>query len=583
MAFLRFTKPAIIVAVLISCFESMRAERFLADQGQKLDRKAFGLDLQNAMGSLMGCGGEVSGERLSAINKAMEPMWNTLPKNTMGQVDRRSLRYAVHRYFMQQSSLSIRGFEPSRLTNSSHWGVADILSQQVPAYVEHVLESRTSQQSGFSLDDAVYMVTMLEQLVLDSDRALLEKVYRTSFRPLNMALDRWNLLQILEAYLVNWLVGEDADAVRILLSNQTLLESTLPHWRQLVEFAEGQIRALEFQRQQAALSSKQKRSRDVFSMTYSFDDAVEIVSEITRSFASFWESECRSMKHSLMDMDRHDTGRVPLSKFYGAALDTEWRFGESEEYLREMGALDETSSWRGKQVIIPNYLQAASNCIVSTAHYLVCCANECESLMGEIEVAVGSATVTPSELLTVVSDMTSQTMLDHDAPVQLSHSLKSQLEQIAASHGGVVPIHGRLFAQWLHYVFPRECPFPHKQGVAATVTPMEYGDGYIASQDAMKRHASNATDLPVVAGKEELQWMSQWSPEEELRVDYSAELRAPWEQHHWILLLASGLLILGGISVKHISVSNPLQQPSKRGQASTIHHGCSDFSKAHWV
>ena len=31
-------------------------------------------------------------------------------------------------------------------------------------------------------------------------------------------------------------------------------------------------------------------------------------------------------------------------------------------------------------------------------------------------------------------------------------------------HGGKVPIHGRLFAQWLHYVFPRDCAFPYKSG-----------------------------------------------------------------------------------------------------------------------
>ena len=41
-----------------------------------------------------------------------------------------------------------------------------------------------------------------------------------------------------------------------------------------------------------------------------------------------------------------------------AFADKEWRFGESEEYLRQLGALDETSPWIGKQVMIPNYLQA---------------------------------------------------------------------------------------------------------------------------------------------------------------------------------------------------------------------------------
>ena len=41
------------------------------------------------------------------------------------------------------------------------------------------------------------------------------------------------------------------------------------------------------------------------------------------------------MKQKLVSLDKRRTGRVPLSKFYGKSLtDAEWRFGESESYLR---------------------------------------------------------------------------------------------------------------------------------------------------------------------------------------------------------------------------------------------------------
>merc|ERR1719231_1520738 len=120
------------------------------------------------------------------------------------------------------------------------------------------------------------------------------------------------------------------------------------------------------------------------------------------------------MKASLIGMDKYGTGRVPLAKFYGTGLDTDWRFGESESYLRELGALDESSSWLGPQVIIPNYLQATSNCIVSTSHYLVCCVNECESIMGEIEIAIDAPSASTKRILEVVGNMTAQTTLDND-------------------------------------------------------------------------------------------------------------------------------------------------------------------------
>merc|ERR1719181_238746 len=138
--------------------------------------------------------------------------------------------------------------------------------------------------------------------------------------------------------------------------------------------------------------------------------------------------------------------------------------------------------------------------------------------------------------------MTSQTTLDDDEPPHLTSGLLSQLEQIAKNHGGLVPLHGRLFAQWLHYVFPRECPFPHKIGAVSSATPGEYGDQHVATKEEMKKHASNAEslDIPVSVGKEELQWMSQWSPDEELMVDYSSELSGSWSR---FVLVFFGLIL----------------------------------------
>merc|ERR1719359_310233 len=129
------------------------------------------------MGSILGCGGQADQRQLANIQAVVKPMWRTMPK-TNGKIDRRSLRYLAHRYFMTTSSLMIRGFEPSRPTNESHWGAADILSQMVPAYVESVLESHHSTQKGFTLQDAVDMVLMLDQLIFDSEASVLEGVYR---------------------------------------------------------------------------------------------------------------------------------------------------------------------------------------------------------------------------------------------------------------------------------------------------------------------------------------------------------------------------------------------------------------------
>jgi hypothetical protein len=509
----------------------------------------FEREVESAMGAMLGCGNPVDKDHISKIEAELFPMWRTLPKNSYGRVERRTLRYLAHRHFMKKSSLLVRGFEPSRPVNQSHWGAADILSQQVPAYVESRLESERALKHGFSLNDAAFMIVMLEKLIFDSESTLLEQAYAAASQLTTSSLSHKSLSAILENYMVHWLMGDDQEGIQILMKNRTLLSRAFPHWNQLIAFAEGQLKTLEFARQ----ASGQKNA---LSGEFSFDDAHAVVGGITKSFSSFWESECASMKTQLVEMDTLGTGRVKLSKFYGTGLDADWRFGESEGYLRELGALDETSRWLGKQVIIPNYMQAASNCIVSTAHYLVCCVNECESLLGEIEQAVGSSVATPNEILALVGNMTSQTTLDDDEPPMLKGSLTSQLEDIGRKNGGVVPLHGRLFAQWLHYTFPRECPFPHKTGTATSSTPSEFGDSYLAQKEDMQRHAENDKETPASFHETEGEWMSQWSPEEELMVEYSGILHAPWEGRGVLLMIGMLALLLLGLYSGAVGIGN---------------------------
>jgi len=563
---------AFILALACGPQASLASNAFL-DKGGSLSSKAFKEEIMNAMGSMLGCGGEAEHEQVATITSTLTPMWRTLPK-TDGRIDRRTLRYLVHRYFMQTSSLMVRGFEPTRLTNDSHWGAAEILSQMVPAYVESVLEAQHKTQHGFTLQDAVDMVLMLDQLIFDSEGHLLEGVYQEQRKPLQRSLTFEGLKQVLESYMIKWMIDASPEDHALLLSNRTLTAQILPHYHELMKFAYGRIKTFDFARQHKLTLANGKKggSKDAFSVRYSFADAHKVAGGITRNFQSYWQSECESMKDALVSMDSHHTGRVPLAKFYNTAINSDWRFGESEAYLRELGALDETSSWRGPQVVIPNYLQATSNCIVSTSHYLVCCTNECETLMGEIETAIEAPTALPSKILEVVGGMTSPTTLDEDEPPHLNAALIQQLEQVAKANDGQVPLHGRLFAQWLHYVFPRECPFPHKTGAVSSATPSEYGDSHIATNEDMRQYAAEATslDIPASMGKEELQWMSQWSEDEELMVNYSSESRSSWG---WCFLILLGLLFaVGGLMSGSVKISSGSKVASDASNSLTHSH-----------
>merc|ERR1719436_1710683 len=55
------------------------------------------------------------------------------------------------------------------------------------------------------------------------------------------------------------------------------------------------------------------------------------------------------------------------------------------------------------------------------------------------------------------------------APRRLGDTLVDRLHGIAEVHGGKVPLHGRLFAQWMHFAYPRECQLPAKLGTTMRV------------------------------------------------------------------------------------------------------------------
>merc|ERR1719456_1215558 len=174
-------------------------------------------------------------------------------------------------------------------------------------------------------------------------------------------------------------------------------------------------------------------------------------------------------------------------------MDGQWQFQESAAYLRQLGALDETDVEKPR-VIIANYISSPSNCIASSSFYSVCCMDECEGLLGNLERQIGAPEATSSRIASLVSELSSSSVV---APRKLSPTLLDRLGEIAAEHGGTVPLHGRLFAQWMHHAFPRDCPYPHLSGSTNPQTPDEWlastGEDSMATDEELYGHAVNMT------------------------------------------------------------------------------------------
>merc|ERR1719410_959519 len=240
-----------------------------------------------------------------------------------------------------------------------------------------------------------------------------------------------------------------------------------------------------------------------------------IVNDIGEQFGHFNDLECKSLKSTLMNMESHKEGRVPLSEFYKKSLHSHWQFNEKADYLRVLGALDETDAAR-PQVVVPNYLSSRPNCLEATDLYAVCCRNECEDLMAQLEDIFADPSVLPDKIVGLVSTMSSDTV---KAPRKLSETLVQRLEKLAAANEGEVPIHGRVFAQWMHHAFPRECPYPHEMGTVSPQTPDEWmketGQDHKASDAEMQAHVDAC------------------AASEEVHSDIDNEL--PWSDHEELL------------------------------------------------
>jgi hypothetical protein len=171
-------------------------------------------------------------------------------------------------------------------------------------------------------------------------------------------------------------------------------------------------------------------------------------------------------------------------------------------------------------VIITNYIASPSNCVASSSFFSVCCVDECEGLFQQLERNIAAPDALPTRILSEVSSLASHTMPKNR---ELSPWLKERLNDIANHHGGRVPLHGRLFTQWMHFAYPRECSYPHVSGVMEGQRPED-----VFSLDSLRTMESSFTENQMLehietysnqtSSQEASDDFDMWSMEEELVV-----------------------------------------------------------------
>jgi len=484
----------------------------------------------------------VTDSRISRLVEFLKPMFNALPKNERGTIGTGAASYALHRLFVQEHGWFVKGLHASNGT----WAQStptDAFGGRANGLSLALLASRLDSQ-GFCLQELALFAVAIENAIHGEAASVLQSIYQQLGHAREARLSSTDAANAIDTYMASYILGmSPAETTQHQLL--TTIEEQHPTWNETRQF----LRDVE---------------QDVLAQqagSVSFTEVARVAEEAAARFGRWQSSDCKAMKVHLMQLqDKAGSGRVRLANFcHGALHGEKWQFSETVEYLRQLGALDETNP-TDLRVIIPNYINSPSNCLASSSFYAVCCIDECEDLLRQLESKIGGPSASPEQIVALVNGLPPSSAASGNWTVQ--EKLIWRLREVADYHGnGQVPLHGRLFAQWMHAVYPQECSYPHLSGTTQPRRPDEFEEetdqDATATEEEMLRliqegrqHRSNAT----VFDEADSTCSSMWLMEEELVVPQALFAGdAPVAESNFVCRFAMRCVALTGVVASLLS------------------------------
>jgi len=490
----------------------------------------------------------VAKQDLPKLEADLKPLVATLPSGPdVSRLGPTAVCYVLHRLFMRNSAWLVKGLNPQGMAWNKTSPSQAVLFTKMPKRIQQLVEEKLAGP-GLDLSETAIVAALFRHFVHQEASEMLHKVYTLRGMPSDGGTGANESQIAVEMFASSFVMGRRPAVMTRsgMMSDLQSMPETYPAW----PFVRARIRkVMKEQFEEAPTTSAAAQGPD-------FLAAARVAHEVTDRLGFWQQPACGGLKETLVKMEDRGTGRVRLASFYGKSLhEGTWQFSESESYLRQLGALDESNP-NNPRVIIPNYMYGASNCIPTTEHISVCCASECEVITQQLEAVVACSEAPPETIAAVVTSLPSSTV---PANRTLSALMLHRLNSIAASHNGVVPLHGRLFAQWLHHAYPRDCPYPH---VAGTTHPQD-------TDDWMKNtgldYTALAADMARHAGSDPRHWKqpgsasrplesAPWSYEEELFVPGNGiGLPEGWMVLHGAVYAASAAIVAFGIMLLRTS------------------------------
>eukprot|EP00440_Ansanella_granifera_P033360 gb/GFBE01036197.1/.p1 GENE.gb/GFBE01036197.1/~~gb/GFBE01036197.1/.p1 ORF type:complete len:540 (+),score=137.41 gb/GFBE01036197.1/:1-1620(+) len=390
--------------------------------------------------------------RIKALEEELKPLFATLPHEEAG-LGLSSARFLLHQHFLRQHSWYVRGLNPAG-DGRQPPDHKEALRSRVAGHLLELMESRAGKQ-GLNLKTLAVFVATLEHLLHGDERQRLKAAWDVHDLSAEDVTDGAGVRSIIEVFMAHYVyTSQKVDsgyALTLEKGRQEVAVVSRIHgaWKRLSAFVEREV--------------AQRVKTD-----FSFDEAAQVAAEVLQYFKDVSGSMCADMVATFAALPGAHDGRASLE----AMRHSGDLVRESVEYLRSAGALDESNA-QDPQVILPNYMLAASNCDGTTSFYDLCCPNQCEGHKSHLERALAAAPA--GQRFAALKTAVEQKLLGKAVPDDLS----KELDAIAKDNNGDIPLHGLDFARWLHDAMPRDCPRPaaddfHGEGGAVPDAGTEY-------------------------------------------------------------------------------------------------------------
>lgn len=425
-------------------------------------------------------------DALDAMEINILPIFNVLPEEN-SNLGPQAVRYLAHRYLLENHGLRVKGLQPcAYCVNASApvWDSVELLKKSFSSNVQQALTSWNSKAIGRR--DVAAVVLALEHLVFEEgflSKSFIQRAYKLNGFDSRSSLPTHKLSEVVASHFAmvllqgsSWIhtskrgqktwyrmTGRMQKEPSVSLAqhqqDRKVVSNMFPDtWKSLKTL------------KRKAVSELQKEEPGL--QRFSFENVLLVISKVAQAFGSAQNKECANIKSALYSKDASGSGSVSARSFYHA-LGGDWHFTEVPEYLRSLGVLDESQPQLGPQVLIANYIAAPNNCIMTASEYSVCCIPECGSILQHFESQIQAPFASPAQILAAATHVPIRTV-HSGVSLKTGSPVAEALEQVAGIHGGVVPLHGRLFSQWLHYAFPSECSYPYPSGAFEALTPTEW-------------------------------------------------------------------------------------------------------------